>query len=99
MTPPAPLEWHPWYRDMTYLLDWLIHGTENTYFVPVPPRRVQLVVEPSAYPDELACAALTKRQAGGPAPYVGDPFIYTWWTATDQYGRSIASDSRIEYLP
>ena len=98
VTPPAPLEWHPWYRGMTYLLDWLEHGQQPNYLVPVP-RRVQISEGSGAYPDNTACAVLAKRRAFGFAPYVGDPFIYTWWTATDQHGRSIASDSRIEYLP
>jgi len=97
MRPPAPLEWHPWYRGKTYLYDWLVHGTQHTYLVPVP-RRVQ-TGESSAYLEDLACAQLVKRRAYAPAPYVGDPFIYTWWTATDQHGRSIASDTQIEPLP
>lgn len=99
MTPPAPLEWHPWYCGKTYLLDWLAHGTQNTYLVPVPRRRVQFVTELSAYPDAIVCAALVKRRAAAPAPYIGNPFVYTWWAATDQYGRSIASDTQIRYLP
>ncbi len=93
--PPAPLEWHPWYRDRTWLLDWLEHGQQHNYLVPVP-RRVRFGADG---PGDTACAVLTKRRAFGLAPYVGDPFLYTWWAATDQHGRSIASDSRIEYLP
>lgn len=95
MTVPAPLEWHPWYRGKTWLLDWLERGHQHNYLVPVP-RRVRF---DESEPVATACAVLTKRRAFGPAPYVGDPFVYIWWAATDQHGRSIASDSRIEYLP
>ena len=98
MTPPAPLDWHPWYRDKPWLLDWLERGQQHNYLVPVP-RQVRFGDGAGAYPDNIACAVLAKHRAFGLAPYVGNPFIYTWWTATDQHGRSIASDSRIEYLP
>jgi hypothetical protein len=96
--PPAPLEWHPWYRDKTHLLDWLERGQQHNYLVPVS-RRARFCEGGSVYPDTISCAALTKRRAFGLAPYVGRPFVYTWWIATDQQGRSIAGGSRIEYLP
>ena len=97
---PMPLEWHPWYWDKTYLLDWL-NGPDWHYRVPVPPvARLNFAPEwpPSPrYPDDNVIT-LTKQKAWGLAPFVGQPFAYTWNYATDQYGRSIAGDSSIHHL-
>lgn len=41
--------------------------------------------------------ALTRRLCAAPAPYVGEPFVYLWYTATDDYGRAVAGDCWIEY--
>lgn len=39
------------------------------------------------------------REAIGLAPYVGDPFVYSWRVAVDDYGRYVAEeDSTIRYL-
>lgn len=43
---------------------------------------------------------LTKRRVWALAPYVGDPFVYMWYVATDPAGYQIAhGESWIEYLP
>jgi hypothetical protein len=31
--PPAPLEWHPAYRDRTWLLDWVEGRTDHGYYL------------------------------------------------------------------
>lgn len=91
-TPPPPLEWHPWYRDKTWLMDWL-DSTDYAVEIQVkPPIRAALTAD---IPQRVR---LTKQKAQGPAPYVGRPFVYGWSTATDNLGRSIASDARVVYL-
>jgi hypothetical protein len=92
--PPAPLEWHPAYRDKTWLIDWL-NSRDGIYF------RVPIIPELSVNSLEQIKdhEILTKQQAAGPAPYVGDPFIYVWFFVTDNLNRSIAGESWIEYLP
>lgn len=98
-TPPDALDWHPWYRDKTWLLDWL----ESEDFTDLAVRARPVMRFRHFDPDVPITAApkgeslLRKRIAIGPAPYVGRPFLYEWYTATDQYGRSIAGESRIVY--
>jgi hypothetical protein len=102
--PPAPLEWHPAYRDRTWLLDWVegrtgppdairlpIPETAHVGFVPFDPAAP---IEPHVFRTEM----LTRRRAQALAPYVGRPFIYRWWCATDSLGRGIAGDLRIQYI-
>lgn len=103
-TPPAPLEWHPAYRDQTWLLDWL-EGRGGW-----PTDRIVLPIAPTAraflsydaatpVPEPLSprTRVLTKQRAWGAAPYVGRPFIYWWYFATDELNRSIAGDARIRH--
>ena len=100
--PPAPLEWHPAYRDQTWLLDWLEgRGGWPAHHIRlpiVPPLRFHaydpdapITVEP------VRDRILTKQRAWGAAPYVGRPFAYWWYFATDELGRSIAGDTRMRY--
>jgi hypothetical protein len=99
--PPPPLEWHPYYRDRTWLLDWLNGdgslGGHNTLRIPVM-APIRLPTPDALYPVEpMTSLTMTRYKAMGPAPYVGRPFVYVWWVGVDDYGRSIASDSRIAY--
>jgi hypothetical protein len=96
---PLPLEWHPWYRGKTGLLDWL-ESDDRVVRVPVSRARTSAFGPASIAPGELSffIATLTKRRAVAPAPYVGDPFAYVWHVGTDQHGRSIAGDARIVHL-
>lgn len=99
-TPPDALDWHPWYRDKTWLLEWLESDDFTDLAVPVRNvmrfRAFDADAPITAGPRE---ALLRKQIAVGPAPYVGRPFLYEWNVATDQFGRSIAGESRIVYRP
>ena len=100
--PPRPLYWHPFYRDRTELMDWLDSSSNDRRYIPLPkPIRYanfrQLDEQEIVKPIEHELLTLTKQVAGGPAPYVGEPFMYRWNVATDQYGRSIAGEARIMY--
>jgi hypothetical protein len=100
--PPAPLEWHPWYRNKTWLLDWLEHrgpyADLDVLRVPVPRRlSFTLDVAPSSTEPAMSIRVLTRRKACGPAPWTGRPFFYAWTVGTDDLGRHIAGDSRIVY--
>jgi len=96
---PAPGEWHRDYRHLLTLLDWLKRG--NAVGLPLAraaqASRVRMYV--LSQKKTIPNATLRRHAAIAPAPYVGDPFIYTWWFAVDQVGRAIATDSRIKYLP
>ncbi len=99
---PAPLEWHPAYRDRTWLIDWLEGKTAeypaDRILLPILPvlRLFERGLDPT-YPQSAGTLVLTKRKAWGWAPYVGRPFVYVWYVATDDLGRSIAGESRIVY--
>jgi hypothetical protein len=100
--PPAPLEWHPAYRDQTWLLDWLEGRREGRTdiikFPILPPMRIR---DYDRAPDPVETPptrTLTKRKAYGHAPYVGRPFVYRWWCAVDELGRGIAGESRIAHV-
>lgn len=101
--PPMPLEWHPWFRGKAYLVDWLhdkAHPFGRNIRLPVPRPPRFCGIDEDVKPAELAlnCVTLTKREAYGNAPYVGEPFVYVWPVATDEYGRSIAGEARIQHL-
>lgn len=102
--PIRPLYWHPWYRDRTNLLDWLnANDRDRTLCVPLPMSRHaffrNIGDETLPEPVKRDYLVLTKQHAAAPAPYVGEPFCYSWYIATDQHGRSIASEAQIVYLP
>lgn len=97
--PPEALDWHPWYRDKTWLLEWL--ESDDFHDLTVHVRRVMRFgyfdPEVPITATQKRVAILRKESAAGPAPHVGWPFWYEWNVATDQYGRSIAGESRIVY--
>lgn len=96
--PPPPLEWHPAYRGTLWLLDWLNGGgpfaSMDEVLVPVyrPGLRAIMLSDP-AEPNPIIYHRMTRHKAAGPAPYVGDPFVYVWMVGVDELGRTIASDS------
>ncbi|MGH3549020.1 MAG: hypothetical protein ACRDQU_13095 [Pseudonocardiaceae bacterium] len=99
--PPAPLEWHPFYRDHTWLIDWLNGDPAYPNIsmrLPIcrPVGLWNLSQDPSVLTDNTLL--LTKDKAWGLAPYVGPPFVYMWYIAADQFGRAIAGESRIVYI-
>jgi hypothetical protein len=59
-------------------------------------------IDPTEYvrPNYLT---FTFYRAFGPMPFIGDATVeyyeYTWWIAIDEYKRSIASDSAINWYP
>jgi hypothetical protein len=69
----------------------------NRHTVALPLMRRAGMVEP----DEQFPAAtfsdnkilVTRRKAFGPAPYVGEPFLYVWPVWMDDFGRHIAGDT------
>jgi hypothetical protein len=97
---PAPLEWHPAYRDKTWLLDWL--NTQSTDVIQLPtatspwysPAGDEMIA-----PTVTNVITLTKHRCWGRAPYVGDPFVYVWTVGVDSAGRTIASDSVRQPVP
>jgi hypothetical protein len=100
--PPRPLYWHPWYRDRTELLDWLNSSDYSPRIIPIPtaPRAVFWDIAEETYPTRPPSwtqLRLTKQRAFGLAPYVGEPFGYAWYVASDELGRSIAGEARIVY--
>lgn len=97
--PATPLEWHPWYRDKTWLLDWVQGRNSPVIRIPVT-RPLLAAFETDGSPPTLGAGVVTmeRRKAAGPAPYVGRPFHYRWWVGVDNLGRQIASDAWIAYL-
>lgn len=102
---PAPGECHPAYQDMPWLRDWLndVPGSLRGYHVRVPylRRRVfpfDLTENVNDVDPVFNTHTLTKEKAAGLAPYVGDPFVYVWYVATDELGRAVAGDAEVHYL-
>lgn len=99
MIPPDALDWHPWYHDKRWLLEWL--DSDDIRDLTVHVRRVMrfgyVAPEAPIAAARKGVAILRKETAAGPAPHVGSPFWYEWNVATDQYGRFIAGESRIAY--
>lgn len=88
---PAPRTCDPYYEDKPHLVEWLEKGTPRRFVFDTMNVQADLI--------ELDQVVLQKHKAYGFAPYVGDPFVYMWRFATDQYGRSIAGEAHIHYLP
>lgn len=99
--PPAPGECHPAYQDYPWLRDWLngAPGYSDSYRMKIAmvPRLSLDPIGGSASELDLPMHILTKEKAAGLAPYVGDPFMYVWYVATDELGRSVAGDAHIRY--
>lgn len=92
--PPAPGEFHPYYEPRRqWLTHWLDNETTWHVRMPVPPV-LRLVYEPVYNPWDMGKEnVLQRRHTWGVAPYVGDPFVYAWWCASDDYGRWIAGSA------
>lgn len=94
--PPAPGEFHPYYEDHRQgLTNWLDDDvSRHSMLMPVAPV-FRLIAEPIATPMvwEPKTTRLQRQRAWGIAPYVGDPFVYTWWSASDEHGRWIAGSA------
>lgn len=101
---PVPLDWHPAYAHRTDLIDWLneIGPWAHLHDIRLPiAERVTWVKDDATYPPgpTMKVRVLTRQRCVGRAPYVGDPFIYTWNVSIDDEGRAIAGESRIQYIP
>lgn len=48
-------------------------------------------------PMTTADLVLTRERCAGPAPYVGQPFVYVWPVGVDNLGRCIAGEAQIVY--
>lgn len=89
----APGEWHPaWESYRTFLTKWLQgQGTCGKYPV--------IRLPAGTNTPWTGYRTLEKHKAGGPAPYVGKPFMYTWIVGIDDLGRAVATEAEIRYLP
>jgi len=104
---PMPLEWHPAYVDKTYLIDWLdgvgrMGKMWDIQMMIAPRFNFASYTEtgpPSVTAPPFKTRVLHRQKCWGPAPYVGDPFVYIWFAAVDELGRGIAGESHIEYIP
>jgi hypothetical protein len=98
---PPPLEWHPYYRDQTWLLDWLDrrgrYADHEDLRLPVRLPRPSLIERVDDIGPQLRTITMVRRRAVGAAPYVGRPFHYEWYVGVDDLGRCIAGESRIVY--
>lgn len=104
--PPAPLEWHPAYREHTDLIDWLEgrgpYAEKNMMVVPVPIRVETLATGPSGdfyLAETIEIMAVHKIMCVGLAPYTGPPAYYWWEAAYDNAGRWIAGDAHLRLFP
>lgn len=93
--PPIPLEWHPAYREMPWLLDWL-NGPERYLQLPLMVRTnlTAYWTEDETSPSTLRTITFRKQWAYGPAPWTEAPFYYEWTAGVDNIGRMIAGESR-----
>jgi hypothetical protein len=98
--PPPPGECHPAYQDKLWVRDWLNGAAfprQTRMQIPVMPRLSLDLTGGSANEPDLPVHTLIKEKAAGMAPYVGDPFMYVWYIATDELGRSVSGDAQIHY--
>lgn len=95
--PPMPGDWHPYYEQhRRWLTHWLNNETSATVLIAITrPSRFTWPGEPLGPPSlgPSRRTQLRRQRAWGLAPYVGDPFVYVWWTASDDRGRWIAGDA------
>jgi hypothetical protein len=96
---PMPNTAHPYYEDVRDVIArWLDTGAGTTVCVPAPPTPFAIddisTIAPSAGP-----IALHRKKAWAFAPYVGEPFVYAWFVAEDDLGRTVAGDAQIEAQP
>jgi hypothetical protein len=100
---PWPNTCHPAYNGNATVRDWVNrrgpYADLHTLRLPVFHRLVySLAAAPDPLDDAPAVNTLSRRRAVGRAPYVGRPFVYVWDVATDELGRHVAGDTRIQYL-
>jgi hypothetical protein len=102
---PMPGECHPAYLLMPWLKEWLDgkgpYASRQVVLV-AKPARPQTFIAPEAQSVQavgLEYYTLYRQRCGGPAPYVGRPFVYEWFIAVDELGRALAGRARIVYLP
>lgn len=96
---PDPGQWHRDYRHLPGLVAWLKRGNVVDLQLAGAARMRKAQIYATGRVKVIPNALLRRHAAIGPAPFVGQPFVYTWRFAVDQSGRSIATESRIEYLP
>jgi RimJ/RimL family protein N-acetyltransferase len=92
---PMPGDWHPAYANQLWLRDWL-HGTStlSPYHVRIPlPLRQTYLGTAGIEPQVSRYRVLARRRQAALAPYVGQPYVYAWWYATDELGRGIATEA------
>jgi hypothetical protein len=98
--PPPPGECHPAYQDKPWARDWLNGAAfpgQHHLRIPVMTRLSFDLTGGSANEPSVRERVLTKEKAAGLAPYVGNPFMYVWYVATDELGRSVSGDTQIHY--
>lgn len=92
----------PYYEPHRRLIQAWLNGQHpdwgHNMRIPRLPRWEYRRVE-SGVMDEMAVDLLTRWRAVGRAPYVGDPFVYTWWVGVDSEGRCVAGDTEIAHVP
>jgi hypothetical protein len=91
--PPPPLEWHPAYRDQTWLIDWVNNGPSRRIVLPIPAKASCDFDEVNTYPLERR-VTLERHRCIGLGVYTDDPYIWMWWVGVDSVGRRIAGESR-----
>ena len=100
---PMPMECHPAYADKPWVMDWLNGDGRyaDRHVIQMPVSKPIQAATIEERPDSFAfnVRTLTKQKAWAVAPYTGKPFVYMWYFATDELGRSIAGKSWIQYLP
>ena len=99
--PLPPGECHPAYQDYPWLRDWLNGAAfprQTRMQIPVMPRlSAELPYRLATNEPSVRVHTLIKEKSAGLAPYVGDPFMYVWYVATDELGRSVSGDAQIHY--
>lgn len=99
---PPPLETHPWYADKPWVWQWVAGKApefpKDMLRIPVMPVISTAIFSGTADEPGLKVITMTRHRAWAPAPYVGDPFIYTWWVGKDSLGRYVSSDAEIQYV-
>lgn len=92
--PPLPGECDPRYaRERATLARWLDTSRDHQRFVIEPgPAHIRELSEQSLPTTDVTYTqrVLTRRKVYAPAPFVGRPFGYYWWTAIDNDGCGIA---------
>lgn len=85
-----------------FILDWLNGRTyrDRQLLIIAKPHVPSLKNYNSKDSPDFIEVVLTKKRVWALAPYVGDPFVYMWYIATNPAGYQIAyGESWIEYLP